>query len=165
MQLYMTGRKKASATANIPAIQILPHPKKYLRYQISQPCRYHRILKSICDSEYPSHADTTTPQKYQATMQSGELKSGMPDEAEQESIVAWYFCGVLWYLRLKQWQTARTVCHLISFILFIKYHFVLLSLLQVCHLQPVIRSHRLFRHFLRGSVLQLMYQRVSADIV
>ena len=23
-------------------------------------------------------------------MQSGELKSGMPDEAEQESIVAWY---------------------------------------------------------------------------
>ena len=91
MQLYMTGRKKASATANIPAIQILPHPKKYLRYQISQPCRYYRILKSICDSKYPSHADTTTPQKYQATMQSGELESGMPDEAEQESIVAWYF--------------------------------------------------------------------------
>lgn len=24
-------------------------------------------------------------------MQSGELESGMPDEAEQESIVAWYF--------------------------------------------------------------------------
>ena len=33
--------------------------------------------------------------KYQATMQSGELESGLPDEAEQESIVAWYFCGVL----------------------------------------------------------------------
>ena len=144
----MTGRKKASATANIPAMQILPHSKKHLQQRISQPCRYH-----------------DTPQKYQATMQSGELKSGMPDEAEQESIVAWYFCGVLWYLRLKQWQTACTVCHLISFILFIKYHFVLLSLLQVCHLQLVIRSHRLFRHFLRGSVLQLMYQRVSADIV
>ena len=109
MQLYMTGRKKASATANIPAIQILPHPKKHLQQRISQscryhsipkkhlqqriskPCRYHRILKSICDSEYPSHADTTTlPQKYQATMQSGELESGLPDEAEQESIVAWY---------------------------------------------------------------------------
>ena len=24
-------------------------------------------------------------------MQSGELESGLPDEAEQESIVAWYF--------------------------------------------------------------------------
>ena len=65
--------QKASATANIPSIQILPHPKKYLRYQISQSCRYH-----------------DTPQKYQATMQSGELESGLPDEAEQESIVAWY---------------------------------------------------------------------------
>ena len=32
-----------------------------------------------------------TPQKYQATMQSGELESGLPDEAEQASIVAWYF--------------------------------------------------------------------------
>lgn len=27
-------------------------------------------------------------------MQSGELKSGMPDEAEQENIVAWYL--VVW---------------------------------------------------------------------
>ena len=88
-----------------------------------------------------------------------------PENPVPNRLVAWYFCGVLWYLRLKQWQTARTVCHLISFILFIKYHFVLLSLLQVCHLQLVIRSHRLFRHFLRESVLQLMYQRVSADIV
>ena len=66
---------------------------------------------------------------------------------------------------LKQWQTARTACHLISFILFIKYHFVILSSLLVCHLQPVTRSHPLFRHFLQESVLRLMYQRVSADIV
>ena len=98
-------------------------------------------------------------------MQSGELESGLPDEAEQESIVACYL--VSWHLHLspKQWQTARTVCHLISFILFIKYRFVLLSSLLVCHLQPVTKSHPLFRHFLQESVLRLMYQRVSADIV
>ena len=38
--------------------------------------------KSIRNSEYPSHTDTTTPQKYQATMQSSELELGLPDEAE-----------------------------------------------------------------------------------
>ena len=65
--------QKASATANIQAMQIPPHPKKHLQQRISQSCRYH-----------------DTPQKYQATMQSGELESGLPDEAEQESIVAWY---------------------------------------------------------------------------
>lgn len=46
MQFSMTGKEKASAIANILAMQIPPH-----------------LQKSIRNSEYPSHTDTTTHHK------------------------------------------------------------------------------------------------------
>ena len=36
--------------------------------------------------------------KYQATMLSCSASSGMPDFNSPDCIVAWYFCGVSWYL-------------------------------------------------------------------
>ena len=63
MQLYMTGIKKASATANISVVQIPLHQKKHLRQRISQSCRCRNIKKNICNSEYPSIVDTTTHHK------------------------------------------------------------------------------------------------------
>ena len=86
MQLYMTGRlksicnneyqggadtsvvKKSSATANKPRIWIHQVPEKQI---------HHR-------STYFDHG---TPQSKKKTMQSSELESGLPDEAEQECIV------------------------------------------------------------------------------
>ena len=86
MQLYMPGRlksickfkekqvadalvpKRASATANIKVLQIHQTPEK----QISSSFR-------IFQSRYTS--------KQEKTMQSSELESGLPDEAEQECIV------------------------------------------------------------------------------
>ena len=41
-------------------------------------------LKSICKSKEEQVADTSVKKK---TMQSSELESGLPDEAEQECIV------------------------------------------------------------------------------
>jgi hypothetical protein len=63
----MTGRKKASATANTSLLQIPLHQKKHLQQQISHSCRYRRIKKSICDIEYPTLADTTASKKTSAT--------------------------------------------------------------------------------------------------
>ena len=59
--------KRASTTANIKELQIYQLSKEYLRKQITETCRY-----------------TTKQEK---TMQSSELESGLPDEAEQECIV------------------------------------------------------------------------------
>ena len=60
--------KRASATANIKVLQIHQTPEK----QISASFR-------IFQSRYTS--------KQEKTMQSSELESGLPDEAEQECIV------------------------------------------------------------------------------
>ena len=45
----MIGKKKASVTANIPAMQIPPQGKKYLQQRISQFCRYCNIKKITSD--------------------------------------------------------------------------------------------------------------------
>ena len=78
--------KRASATENIKPVQIQQLPQK-----------------SICNSEYQGIADTSATRKVnpsslylfqsryitkqEKTMQSSELESGLPDEAEQECIV------------------------------------------------------------------------------
>ena len=61
------GATRASAIVNIKAVQIHRLSKKHLRQQITRECRY-----------------TTKQGK---TMQSSELESGLPDEAEQDCIV------------------------------------------------------------------------------
>ena len=61
------GATRASAIVNIKAVQIHRLSKKHLRQQITRWCRY-----------------TTKQEK---TMQSSELESGLPDEAEQDCIV------------------------------------------------------------------------------
>ena len=48
-------------------------------------------IKSICNSEYQGIADTSQSKK--KTMQSSELESGLPDEAEQECIVFFLLGG------------------------------------------------------------------------
>ena len=118
MQLYMPGRlksickfkekqvadtlvkKRASATANIKALQIQQLPKKHLQRRISRQYRYISHQKRICTSNKPRmqiHQKSksfiappisiTIPSKKEKTMQSSELESGLPDEAEQECIV------------------------------------------------------------------------------
>ncbi len=104
IQLYMTGRlksickfeekqvadtlipKRASVTANIKGLQIHQLPKEHLHKQINRGYRYIRFQKSKSPhrSTYFNH---DTPKSKKKTMQSGELESGLPDEAEQESIV------------------------------------------------------------------------------
>ena len=78
--------------------------KEHLQQRISKPCRYIGPKKSICNSEYQGIADTSDTRKAnllivphisitvhlpgkKKTMQSSELESGLPDEAEQECIV------------------------------------------------------------------------------
>ena len=78
---------------NIKAVQIHQLSKKHLRQQINPEYRYIRYQKSksfiihLFQSRYTS--------KQEKTMQSSELESGLPDEAEQECIVFFLLCGVL----------------------------------------------------------------------
>ena len=71
---------------NIKAVQIHQLSKKHLRQQINSGYRYIRSQKSKSPhrSTYFNH---DTPQSKKKTMQSSELESGLPDEAEQECIV------------------------------------------------------------------------------
>ena len=48
--------------------------------------------------------------KYQATILSCSASSGMPDFNSQDCIVAWYFCGVSWYLH--DWDIRYRRCFL-----------------------------------------------------
>ena len=48
--------------------------------------------------------------KYQATMLSCSASSGMPDFNSPDCIVAWYFCGVSWYLH--DWDIRYRRCFL-----------------------------------------------------
>ena len=101
MQLYMTGRlksickfeekqvadtlvkKRASATANIKGLQIHQLPKEHLHKQINREYRYIRKVNPSSLYLFQSRYST----KKEKTMQSSELESGLPDEAEQECIV------------------------------------------------------------------------------
>ncbi len=79
-------KKRASATMDIKVVQIYQLPKEYLQQQITTLYRYIRHQKSKS-----SHRSTSfnydTSQSKKKTMQSSELESGLPDEAEQECIV------------------------------------------------------------------------------
>ena len=106
--LYMTGRvksickfkekqvadtlvpKRASATVNIKVLQIHRSKKEHLQWRINREYRYIRYQKieSTHPSIYFNHG--TPPRK---TMHSSELESGLPDEAEQESIVFFFLGG------------------------------------------------------------------------
>ena len=110
MQLYMTGRlksickfeekqvadtsfiKKTSATMNIKPVQIHQLSKKHLRQQINPGYRYIRSQKSKSIIAPP--ISISTPQSKKKTMQSSELESGLPDEAEQECI-AFFLLGAV----------------------------------------------------------------------
>ena len=48
--------------------------------------------------------------KYQATMLSCSASSGKPDSNSPDCIVAWYFCGVSWYLH--DWDIRYRRCFL-----------------------------------------------------
>ena len=48
--------------------------------------------------------------KYQATMLSCSASSGKPDSNSPDCIVAWYFCGVSWYLH--DWDIRCCRCFL-----------------------------------------------------
>ena len=78
--------KRASVTANIKTLQIQRLSKKHLRQQINPGYRYIKSKKSKSPhrSAYFNHG---TPPSKKKTMQSSELESGLPDEAEQECIV------------------------------------------------------------------------------
>ena len=78
--------KRVSATENIKGLQIHQLPKEHLHKQINREYRYIRYQKSKSThrSTYFNH---DTPQSKKKTMQSSELESGLPDEAEQECIV------------------------------------------------------------------------------
>ena len=71
---------------NIKAVQIHQLSKKHLQQQINPGYRYIKSKKSKSPhrSTYFNH---DTPQSKKKTMQSSELESGLPDEAEQECIV------------------------------------------------------------------------------
>ena len=91
-------------------LQIHWSQKEHLQQRISKPCRYIGPKKSICNSEYQGIADTSDTRKAnllivphisitvhlpskKKTMQSSELESGLPDEAEQECIVFFLLRG------------------------------------------------------------------------
>ena len=95
---------KASASSKKSKLQMHWSQKEHLQQRISKPCRYIGPKKSICNSEYQGIADTSDTRKAnllivphisitvhlpgkKKTMQSSELESGLPDEAEQECIV------------------------------------------------------------------------------
>ena len=91
MQLYMIGRLKSICKFKEKQVADALAPKK-----------------SICNREHQASADTSATRKVnpsslplfqsryitkqEKTMQSSELESGLPDEAEQESIV-FFFLG------------------------------------------------------------------------
>ena len=77
--------KKASVTANIKAVQIHQPSKEHLHKRINPGYRYIRHQKSKSFIAPP--ISITIPSKKEKTMQSSELESGLPDEAEQECIV------------------------------------------------------------------------------
>ena len=70
---------------NIKAVQIHQLPKEHLRQQINTGCRYTDPRKVNPSSLHLFQSQYT--KKQEKTMQSSELESGLPDEAEQESIV------------------------------------------------------------------------------
>ena len=80
-----TAAKKASATANIKAVQIHQPSKEHLHKRINPGYRYIRHQKSKSFIAPP--ISITIPSKKEKTMQSSELESGLSDEAEQECIV------------------------------------------------------------------------------
>ena len=71
---------------DIKTVQIHQQPKEHLQQQISEMCRYMRCQKSE-SFWHPIYFNHDTPKKQEKTMQSSELESGLPDEAEQECIV------------------------------------------------------------------------------
>ena len=81
-----SAAKRVSATEHIKVLQIHQLPKEHLRQQINTGYRYIRFQKS--KSPHCSiYFNYDTPKSKKKTMQSGELEAGLPDEAEQESIV------------------------------------------------------------------------------
>ena len=70
---------------NIKAVQIHQLSKKHLRQRINREYRYIRFQKVNPSSFHLFQSRYTT--KQEKTMQSSELESGLPDEAEQECIV------------------------------------------------------------------------------
>ena len=103
MQLYMTGRlksickfeekqvadtlvkKRSSATANIKGLQIHQLPKEHLHKQINETIDTSDTRKVNSSLLHLFQSRYTT--KQEKTMQSSELESGLPDEAEQDCIV------------------------------------------------------------------------------
>ena len=83
--------KRVSATANIKPAQMHQLSKEHLRQQINPGYRYIRHQKS--KSFIVPLISITIHQKQEKTMQSSELESGLPDEAEQECIVFFLLGG------------------------------------------------------------------------
>ncbi len=83
---YVSQPKRASTTANIKGLQIHQLPKEHLHKQINREYRYIRYQKSK-SLIAPSISITIHLKEKKKTMQSSELESGLPDEAEQECIV------------------------------------------------------------------------------
>ena len=76
-------QKRASATVNIKVLQIQQLQKSHLQQQINREYRYIRKVNPSSLYLFQSRYST----KKEKTMQSSELESGLPDEAEQECIV------------------------------------------------------------------------------
>ncbi len=77
--------KEVSASSKKSKLQIQWSKKEHLQQRISEMCRYMRCQKSkfFWNSIY---FNDDTPKSKKKTMQSSELESGLPDEAEQEMV-------------------------------------------------------------------------------